>query len=334
MPQEIRPSTFKYFGSSFDGMIDKLSGAFGKFEGELIDRAEDFHWSLDYSSSDWASVITGYHQHEFQFKIEPTESSVEYLSIVLPRSGGMGFSHGSTKADAGRDRLLLYNTLEPEQVRMYGQSNVIDELLIDWNIIQQTLDQTFERPIGESLALVPELEKTTAGGQMIAALAETAIRSLRDPSIHSPVALAHITQALADLIIRAVPHRLSQFLERKPCMIAPWHIRRAIEFMEANVSRPIRMPMVAEAAGVSTRALQLGFRAFRETTPAAYLSMLRLRGARLDLLDPENANTTKQICLKWGFFHFGRFSAIYRSTYGECPSATRKRVRGAPVYCP
>lgn len=99
--------------------------------------------------------------------------------------------------------------------------------------------------------------------------------------------------------------------------------------MRANINQPITMRMVAEAAGVSVRALQMGFRAFRDTTPAAYLAMLRLRAARKDLQDPGNNEAVSEICLKWGFFHFGRFSATYKATYGESPSDTRKHLNGS-----
>jgi transcriptional regulator GlxA family with amidase domain len=136
--------------------------------------------------------------------------------------------------------------------------------------------------------------------------------------------MSHIAQALADLVIRLVPHRLSHLLDHKPNLIAPRHVRRAIEFMRANISQPISMAAVAAAAGVSIRGLQTGFRAFKDTTPLGYLMMLRLQAARQDLLDPGNSRPVSEICLKWGFFHFGRFSAVYKATYGENPSETRK----------
>lgn len=120
--------------------------------------------------------------------------------------------------------------------------------------------------------------------------AATMMSGMRDngPLLRSPIAMAHLTQALADLVVRLVPHQLSHLLNKKPSLIAPRHVRRAIEYMQANINQPITMPIVAEAAGVSLRALQMGFRAFRDTTPAAYLMMLRLRAARQDLLDPGN----------------------------------------------
>lgn len=63
---------------------------------------------------------------------------------------------------------------------------------------------------------------------------------------------------------------------------------------------------------------------------AVYLRTLRLRAVRNDLLEPSNQESVSAICLKWGFFHFGRFSAVYRSVYGEKPSETRNR-RGSAL---
>ncbi len=309
-------------------MIETLGGAFGAFSAEPVGQTRDFHWGIDLAACDNAVFVSGYHQDEFQFNIEPTGDTAEYLSIVLPRNGGMGVTYGSRTAEAGQGKLLLYNNFEPDSVIMHGHSNVIDELLINWSVILQTVGQTFETPLDGSIDLLPELDLATPAGQIIGNLAATMMNSMRDngPLLHSPIAMAHITQALADLVVRLVPHRLSHLLDKKPCLIAPRHVRRAIEFMQANINQPITIPMVAEAAGVSIRALQTGFRAFRDTTPVAYLMTLRLRAARQDLLDPGNNHAVSEICLKWGFFHFGRFSAAYRAAYGENPSDTRKRV--------
>ncbi|MBY4618299.1 AraC family transcriptional regulator [Rhizobium redzepovicii] len=322
------PFSFRFRGSSFDNMVETLGGAFGAFDAEPVGRAQDFHWGLDFSANDSAVLLTGYHAAEFQFNIEPTVDTAEYLSIVVPRSGGMGVAYGSRVAEAGEGKLLLYNNFEPDSVLMYGQSNVIDELLINWSVILQTIGQTFEMPFSGSLDLLPELDLSTPVGRTIGNLTETIAIGMRDngPLLQSPIAMAHITQALADLVVRMVPNRLSHFLDKGPALIAPRHVRKAIEFMQANIDQPITMPKVAEAAGVSSRALETGFRAFRGTSPAVYLLTLRLRAARQELLDPESKESMKGICLKWGFFHFGRFSAVYKSTYGEYPSDTRKRV--------
>jgi transcriptional regulator GlxA family with amidase domain len=59
-------------------------------------------------------------------------------------------------------------------------------------------------------------------------------------------------------------------------------------------------------------------------TPSA--AHLRNPSFSEDLLDPSNLESVKDICLKWGFFHFGRFSSAYREVYGEKPSDTKRRA--------
>ena len=83
------PFSFRFSGSSFDNMVETLGGAFGAFDAEPVGRSQDFHWGLDFSACDSAVLLTGYHEAEFQFNIEPTVDTAEYLSIVVPRSGGM-----------------------------------------------------------------------------------------------------------------------------------------------------------------------------------------------------------------------------------------------------
>ncbi|KWV40939.1 AraC family transcriptional regulator [Rhizobium altiplani] len=331
MENSAENTVFRYRGSTFDSMIESLGAVFGTFDADLVGRTRDFYWALDLAGCENATLITGHHQTGFQFRAQWCSEATEHLSIVVPRRGGMGVTYGSRMAEAREEKLLLYRNFELDSISIQGQSNLIDELVLNWSLIQRTIGETFDIPFSGSLDLLPEVDLSTPVGRTIGNLTEAIIDGIRDngPLCQSPIATAHITQALADVVIRMVPHRLSHLLDKKPHMIAPGHVRRGIEFMCANVNQPITMPMVADAAGVSTRALEAGFRAFKNTTPAAYLQMLRLRAAREDLLDPENRMLMKEICLKWGFFQFGRFAAVYRAHYGENPSETRRRVCGS-----
>jgi len=92
---------------------------------------------------------------------------------------------------------------------------------------------------------------------------------------------------------------------------------------------PTRSPDVADYLGISLRSVQAGFRQWRETTPTAFLRQARLQLVRDELLrsGPE-ANVTT-VALRHGFSHLGRFSAQYRSAFGEDPSATLRRGRAA-----
>ena len=79
------------------------------------------------------------------------------------------------------------------------------------------------------------------------------------------------------------------------------------------------------AVGVSTRSLELSFREFKGVTPSVYLRQIRLQAAHSELIDPASTLSIADLCVKWGFFHFGRFSELYRKAYGVSPSEARRQ---------
>ena len=89
------------------------------------------------------------------------------------------------------------------------------------------------------------------------------------------------------------------------------------------------VPAVKEVAAHlrrSTRTLEYSFDQVVGVPPSRYLKCLRLCCARRDLKDDAEASVTT-VAVKWGFWHFGRFSAAYREMFGELPSQTRSRRR-------
>jgi len=99
--------------------------------------------------------------------------------------------------------------------------------------------------------------------------------------------------------------------------------------MHANLYLPLTIIDIADAIGVSERSLQLGFRKFRNMTPAAYLRRIRLDAVHAELSRPENRLPVHEVALKWGFAHMGRFAAQYRVVFGVYPSETVKRALAA-----
>jgi len=109
----------------------------------------------------------------------------------------------------------------------------------------------------------------------------------------------------------------------------PGIVRRAERFMTDNADTPITVSDVAAHLGVSLRSLQAGFRQWRNATPNAYLRQVRLQLVREELLrSAKDANVTT-VAMRHGFMHLGRFSAQYRATFGEGPSATLRRGRAS-----
>jgi len=103
-------------------------------------------------------------------------------------------------------------------------------------------------------------------------------------------------------------------------------LRAAVEFVHAHVHEPITVSDIAEAAGLSVRAVQETFQRNLGRTPMAYLLEVRLEQVRVELLRADPATTTvQQVARRWGFSHLGRFSGTYAKAYGEYPKHTLRR---------
>jgi AraC family ethanolamine operon transcriptional activator len=98
--------------------------------------------------------------------------------------------------------------------------------------------------------------------------------------------------------------------------------RRAIEYVE-ELDRPVAVPEVAAASGVSQRVLELAFRDTLNTTPSKYMRWNRLNRARKALLAAEEGSTSvKEIANRSGFSEPGRFAVEYKHLFDESPSET------------
>jgi AraC-like DNA-binding protein len=115
--------------------------------------------------------------------------------------------------------------------------------------------------------------------------------------------------------------------ERPPRAGRAWYVKRAEEFMDANLASSIGIADVVASSGVSMRTLHHGFRTCHGIAPMTWLKHRRLDRVRADLASSHPADTSvTQIALHWGFTHLGRFAVDYRARFGESPSQTLRRA--------
>jgi len=132
-----------------------------------------------------------------------------------------------------------------------------------------------------------------------------------------------IEAALMTGILEAHCHNYSDALHKSGgTELAPRLVRQAEDYLLAHIDRPVTLEDVAEAVGVSARALQYAFRRFRDTTPMAFLRNARLARAHRDLQAARPGSTVTEIATRWGFTHFGRFAETYRARFGCTPRQT------------
>jgi AraC-like DNA-binding protein len=156
-------------------------------------------------------------------------------------------------------------------------------------------------------------------GELISRCIDSLEQIRNDPS--SPAAQRQLRDLLkpAAALFRDASPSLTEKRTRLQRHVA---VIRACEFVDSHLRAPIALVNLCEAAGVSTRALEYGFRDFYDLGPMAYVRNLRLCRVRHDLLDPTQAPSVSSAARRWSFTHMGQFSHDYRALFGEMPSKT------------
>ncbi|WFU04781.1 AraC family transcriptional regulator (plasmid) [Rhizobium sp. CB3171] len=314
-------------GSDFESMVQAFTTGYGVFDAKPLGNDRAFSWAADLRRS---GTLTALHSiYRTPWEVRTLDETPQHLAFNIPHTGSFRVNVGKRTVEGGPGRILMINNHEAGERVVQGDPHCSDVLFLDWKVVSRTLASLVEAPMLESLDLDPVLDLTTPAGRLIGNTAQTIVQGMRNggPLLSSPLAVSTISETLALLVIRFAQHRLSGHLENKKVHgIAPWHVRRAIDYMHANIAEPFTMSTVADEVGVSLRTLQMGFKAFRGTSPGNYLRTIRLQAARNQLQDPLNEQSVHEVCTTWGFFHPGRFSAVYRSVFGESPRDTRLRA--------
>ncbi|MFJ6197303.1 AraC family transcriptional regulator [Micromonospora sp. NPDC092111] len=140
----------------------------------------------------------------------------------------------------------------------------------------------------------------------------------------NPLIVGQTRHLLASAALAAFPNTAAVPGRSDPGHVSPAVVRRAMGYVEAHADRYVSLAEMAEAAGVSPRALQYAFRRHQGTTPARYARRIRLDGAHRDLRagDPGAGDTVTAIAARWGFVDAKRFATDYHAVYGQPPSRT------------
>jgi len=106
-------------------------------------------------------------------------------------------------------------------------------------------------------------------------------------------------------------------------------VKRAIDFMRANLHNDIGIPEICSAAFSSRRSLQYCFEEFMHTTPQAYLRALRLNEARRQLKLRADQPITA-LATAMGFSSASHFTRHYKLMFDELPSQTLRINSSGP----
>ena len=144
----------------------------------------------------------------------------------------------------------------------------------------------------------------------------------------SPAAHQHLRD---DLLLKAV-EVLSQGLIDDDVTLRTRKkvVDSARDVLLASVHELPSLLEVSKQLGVSPRKLAYCFEDVLGMSPARYVKILRLNAVRRELRSVDSTGTTiYDVAARWGFWHFGHFSADYKRMFAELPSETLRVGRSA-----
>jgi AraC-like DNA-binding protein len=259
--------------------------------------------------------------------LKATPQRTDYwIHFATHRRFDVDVAHERVRCDAETGAVLspeLENVIRPEA----GNGRLA--LSISRDSVVRQLAALLGRPVTAPVQFAPSIALDRGYGRSLARHVHAAVEDLEEaePLLRGAITLTSFEQFVVTALLVSHPHNYSAELQRPARRPAPRDVRRAIDYIEANLTAPVTLEDVVRAAGVSGRVL---FRHFRNATgesPLAYLRNARFQRVRDALRRARSGERIVDIAALWGFDHMGRFAVEYRQRFGEKPSETMSSAR-------
>jgi len=288
--------------------------------------APDFHAIHNTARFDGFSI--NYVAYGAEVEIDPGKLDRFFL-LQVPLTGSATVKCGTVQVAASPDTAsLLSPTLPTLMTWREGCAKLI--VLIDRNVVESHLSALLDRHL-DHVEFDANLPLSGVVGAAIRShvmlMQDAANRSLALPAGTGRLVQRELRNGLVGLLLTGVAHDRSAMLAAPVPAPAPAHVKRAEDFLRANPDQDINVVELAAIAGVSLRALQDGFKRFRNTTVTEAIRDARLAYWRKLLQAPPEGAGVGTLALTAGLTHLGRAAALYARRYGETPSETLRRNR-------
>ena len=234
-------------------------------------------------------------------------------AVNIPVSGRLESVIGRKELVATPDCATIYPPDTPTCIRRWSESCTIVGVRFERDYLHREMSRLLAEP---ARCLPDHLDLSEhAGAKWLQLVCSLAAESVAD---QHPLVREQLSGAITTaFVLAAIPE--ADYGHAPP---RPRIVKRVLDQMHDDPSRPWTAGEMAEVAGVSIRRLQEGFRDYVGATPRECLTQMRLARVREDLLRAGDGFTVTDVAMRWGFMHTGRFAAAYRQKYGESPSET------------
>jgi len=271
------------------------------------------------------SGYLSYVQYGASVETQSTAASADYR-IQFPLHGACQTLLGKRSYVCAGANAVVTSPDRPHRLRLSADcARVL--VVFSRDALARQLAVLLGAPLRSELVFHPDLDTTRGAGRSLVEYLELALREFNRPdsALHAPLALQQFEQLFMTTLLLAHPHNYSELLEGRCAAAAPRDVKRAVDFIHANLEGALTLSDLVAVSGVPGRTLRQHFRHFKGMAPMAYLRRARYSQVRAELLRRDGRSVT-EVARRWGFEHMGRFAAGYRRLFGEPPSATARRA--------
>jgi AraC-like DNA-binding protein len=266
-----------------------------------------------------------FHYIDYGTEVEVKVDRLDFHLIQIPLGGLSHIVAGADSITASPRRAAITGPDEPVRMR-YSAGNPRLMVRITPDLLRERLDVAAAGGLVVPRQSGAGFDITRGAGRSWRGLVDMVMTDLeREDGLAASALTAEALQvAVVDgLIVSLATAPEGTLAERAtPDRI----VRRAARLIEEHCAEPLGTLDIADAVGVSIRALQAGFKLHLDTTPMAYVRQARLERVRQSLSDG-TAQSVTDAATRWGITHLGRLSGDYRAAFGETPSETLQRNR-------
>ncbi len=194
-------------------------------------------------------------------------------------------------------------------------------LHIPQSVLARHYEESFGRPPGANIPIDSEmLTQDVVLERLGMALCHTRGTDTRFTTLYvDGICLAMVARLLERQITRGLP-----LLSQDGNMLPLWRLRRALDYIEAHLSTPIRLADIAASAGLSRMHFAAQFRRATGYSPYAYLLRRRIEHAQA-LLRHSNKSIL-DIATDSGFNSQSSFTTAFRTLIGDTPHRWRTKA--------
>lgn len=255
-------------------------------------------------------------------EIVPREE-FDALELLFPVQGSTAITLGQRSIDCGGQHAAIFDVKQMQLLRRSGASENYG-VFIDPKILTGRLFELTGTPVTRRLEFVPEIDLEQPSLIALRAFLTCIEQTDILPGLqNAPQSKMRLSALVADMVLELLPHTYRDALQRTPGLIAPRHVKRTIEYIQANAQQGVSAADLVRISGVSLRALQYGFRKFVGSSISEYERSVRLDRARRDI-ERDPVERIAVVCQRWGFSNFTRFNTQFEAAFGISAVNLRK----------